>query len=222
LPVGIEGLQMCAGFNSAYVTRQLQIFKETASWDQGLAGADMLQGWGPEDDGYVAQMRRGFEFLRTHANGRYSDRTLMSIMRAADRVQDDMAMAYEPVILTLSEPFSFDEETEVKRGGTAATAVVIPVGDEGTRTCIAVAQNVRRRRYGTLLAKAVVDLVDRHTSFWTGNRAREALLFGLNLGLVPESMNTSGSVELALDPSLGTVLVPPVAVEAPASPEPPF
>lgn len=159
-----------------------------------------LEGWGQDDPGYSGALRLAFEFFRNNMEGRYSDRTLMTLQRAADRADSNQQMAGDPVVIQVSSPYSFDEETETKRGGVLGMAAVMAAESECTKTCLAVVPSARRHGIGRTLAHIAIDHIDKYTSFWTGPQARGALLFGLAIGLIPRSMTEAGSVAMQYDP----------------------
>lgn len=141
-----------------------------------------------------------FQFLRSHSDGRYSDRTLMSVARWEGRCVDIVSGARPhpesiPTVHTISTTVSYDEETEVKRGGNLATAVALP-SDGGFRIVMSVADSARRSGHG----RELVTQLHRHyvnPLFWVGNSNVAGQCFLLHCGLYPQRMNGSGAVLFA-------------------------
>lgn len=148
------------------------------------------------DHGSPQAFAAAFQFLRSHSDGRYSDRTLMTVGRWEARSYSILdgrpAPDRVPAVLTLSTEVSYDEETEVKRGGTLACAVTLP-SDGGFRSVLSVASTARRQGYGTELLRRLTSMY-LNPMFWVGNGNREGQSFLLSCGLHPQRMNGSGAV----------------------------
>lgn len=113
---------------------------------------------------YPLALEKVFSFMSSSANGRYSDRTMMTIRRTADRWRDTTSSdraryindelgsnPYLPYIFIVESPYSWDEETEIKRGGILGAMICLP-NDEGEfRGVLAVAENVRQQGIGKAL-----------------------------------------------------------------------
>lgn len=175
-----------------YEQRLTRIINSTINEPGALVGHIYSVGH-PE---YEAKLRWAFDFLRANGEGRYTDNTLMSLLRAADRQASEMRVAQEPLVIILGSPFTYDEETEVKSGGDAALAVVVPTDDLGTKTLVATVYGARRKGLGRVLVRFVRQLVDEQSSYWVGARATESILFGLACGLSPASMNGRQGLEM--------------------------
>lgn len=142
-----------------------------------------------------------FQFLRTHSDGRYSDRTLMTVgrweTRAAEVERGTFTPETLPDIYTASTTVTYDEDTEVKQGGTLATAVCLPTGDGSTvRTVVATTPSARRQGLASRLVERIhMRWVNPH--FWVGNGNRDGQRFLLSCGLLPQRMNGSGAILFA-------------------------
>lgn len=153
---------------------------------------------GPWDDyhSYVAVLRDAFNFISRCDNGRYSSRSKMKIQNAAIRAEAeqspyDLDLDYYPIVMTLSKTPSFDEDTEVKTGGTAGVAVVW-ASDNG-RFLLATAPLCREKG----VAATLLDEIQRHVPqamTWVGQTNSEAQRVLLRRGFVPSALNSSGAV----------------------------
>jgi len=94
---------------------------------------------------YPLALEKVFSFMSSAANGRYSDRTMMTIRRTADRWRDTTIPArstyindelgsnpYLPYMFIVESPYSWDEETEIKRGGILGAMICLPNDDVST------------------------------------------------------------------------------------------
>src|SRR5690348_15239089 len=84
----------------------------------------------PQTDAVLAsELRTAFTFFRRHADRRYSSQSLMRLLQMADMMDDEALRASDrPEMAVYSLPPSYDEETEVKTGGTLGCAVRLPNG----------------------------------------------------------------------------------------------
>jgi len=159
-------------------------------------------------DMYPLALDKVFSFMSANANGRYSDRTMMTLRRAADRWRDTTIAVrstyiyeelasnpYMPYLFIAESPYSWDEETEIKRGGILGALVCLP-NDEGEyRGILAVAEASRRQGIGK-------SLLQRQQA-WTGvlsmyahqNNAN-AMRLAASVGMAPIQVNSStGAVQ---------------------------
>jgi len=157
---------------------------------------------------YPLALEKVFSFISANANGRYSDRTMMTLRRAADRWRDTTATQrysyineelgnnpYMPYIFIAESPYSWDDETEIKRGGILGALVCLP-NDEGEyRGVLAVAEASRQQGIGK-------SLLTRQQA-WTGvlsmyahqNNAN-AMRLAASVGMAPIQVNSStGAVQ---------------------------
>lgn len=152
---------------------------------------------GQGDYGSPQAFTSAFEFLQRHGESRYSDRTLMSINRLAASsaaILDGSApYADRPArVFICGSEVTYDEETEVKRGGTLAVAVCLPV-EQGFKVVMATAPEARRQR----LATSLMDMVRRGTrgsTCWVGQNNIEGQQFLLSVGMFPLAMNNRNAV----------------------------
>lgn len=142
-----------------------------------------------------------FQFLRSHSDGRYSDRTLMTVARweqRADQIERGLLTpeAYADVF-SAATPVTYDEDTEVKQGGTLATAVCLPSSDGmSVRVVLATTHNARRQGLAsTLLDRIHARYVNPY--FYVGNANIAGQQFLLSKGLMPQRMNASGAILFA-------------------------
>lgn len=143
---------------------------------------------------YAIHLRRAFEFFRGCSDGRYTSSSLMRLHDAVDDADNG------PIIATAGMPLGYDEETEVKTGGTLGMLVADPEG----RTMLAVAPNFRRQGIATALIAAIelaeTTLGNTLTSeryFWVGNRNIVAQRFLLASGRFPTAMSGTGALRFA-------------------------
>lgn len=148
----------------------------------------------PGSSRYGSALRSAFEFLRAHADGRYTDRTLMRVMRAQDNLLAGLPPASMPTITLASSPFEYDEETECKKGGTLG--VLVSWESEGNKSLLAVHRNARRKGIGQALNIVGVNILG-NLSYWVGRQNSEGQHFLLGLGMVVTGINGSGAVRYA-------------------------
>lgn len=138
-----------------------------------------------------------FDFLQRNAEGRYSDRTLMAISRWSSRSEDMLLDGVTPNgpmpwVFSLGKEVTYDEETEVKSGGTVALAVTLPA-EWGAKFVMAVHPDARRHGYGSRLINHAQDYVSGLHS-WVGNTNIAGQQFLLSIGMTPTSMNGRGAL----------------------------
>lgn len=147
---------------------------------------------------YEDTLRKAFNFLRRHDDGRYSSRTKMRVLSAAERAEKLRTEGATPTssglpgVLSVETPFSYDEDTEVKLGGVVAVAVVWPT-EEG-RLLLATHTEHRRNRIGQLLVEACRVLGVTELTAWVNRTNRAGQHFLLSLGFAATAINNSGGV----------------------------
>lgn len=153
----------------------------------------------------TAAFRRAFEFFQRHGEGRYSDRTLMSINRWAQRSEElrssspfTIPPADEgrlPGVHMLASESSYDEVTEVKAGGVCAVAVTLPAGEgDGSRLVLAVAPESRRKGFGATLFRSAISYEGRSLHSWVGQGNVDGIKFLLDMGMFPQEMNRNNAI----------------------------
>jgi hypothetical protein len=157
---------------------------------------------------YPLALEKAFSFMSSSANGRYSDRTMMTLKRVSDRwrnttpqqrytfINDELgANPYMPYVFIVESPYSWDDETEIKRGGILGALVCLP-NDEGEyRGILAVAENARKQGIGKCL-------LERQQA-WTGvinmyahQSNAIAMRLAASVGMGPIQVNSStGAVQ---------------------------
>lgn len=145
----------------------------------------------PSDPTFPSEMRRAFEFLRTHGNRRYTSDTLMGVLNLADRNWNRTPAVPPAYLLTVEQPYSFDEDTEVKVGGTAG--VMVQMNNGSGRAMMAVAQGYRRKGVARTLL-AIHQSALGPASFWVAPNNAEAQHFLLSQGLQVVQMNSRGAL----------------------------
>lgn len=137
---------------------------------------------------YIPTLRGAFDFFRRNAEGKYSDNTLVNLTRNHDSLQYGGDRNHLPFIALAEAPYEYDEETEVKRGGTLGMMVVWP-----EKTILAVNRGARRLAIGATLFHRV-----RYTigdfSMWVGKTNQAGHMFCLSQGMFPSAMNGQGAV----------------------------
>lgn len=154
-------------------------------------------------DGLSNELRQAFSFLRRHGNGRYSAGSLMKLLTAADRLDEATAGGFNvlasdvPMVATATVPYEYDEETEVKKGGTLACAIVLPDG----RMMMAVNTNARRQKLGLALFHFVTGTgyVHGNPVVWIHQGNRDSAHFALAAGMQPREVNSRGAVAWSVD-----------------------
>lgn len=157
----------------------------------------ILQLHQPDSDRYASLLRQSFNFLRQHGDRRYSDNTLMRIVRAAETAESNAVGVVQPMdnmpwLVLVESPSSYDEETEVKTGGISAMAVCWKHNDG--KTVLATHRSLRRKKLGTLVARGVQNAVTNDPSYWVAGHNAPGQQFLLSMGLQPTSLNNSGAV----------------------------
>lgn len=147
------------------------------------------------------EIRAGWEFLRRNHDGRYTDRSLMAILAEADTLDNESyggpsavtTAGNGLVMLSAAEAISFDEDTEVKRGGLLGVMFLVP-GEEGeARGIIAVREEARRHRLGTSLCVMAAQHT-RKLNLWMGAEAIAPQRFALAAGFMPHSFNRQNAI----------------------------
>lgn len=137
---------------------------------------------------YITTLRTAFDFFRRNAEGKYSDNTLMNLTRAYDSIQYGGDRSHLPFIALAEAPYEYDEETEVKRGGTLGMMVVWP-----DKAILAVNRGGRRKGIGGTLFNRVRYTVGDF-SMWIGKTNQTGHMFCLSQGMFPSAMNGQGAV----------------------------
>lgn len=143
-----------------------------------------------DDAKYAQALRAAPEFFRRQAEWRYSDTTIMNLSRTWDLFNENQSAPELPIIFIAEVPFSYDEETEVKRGGTVGMLVIF-----ADKSLLAVARTARRRG----VANTIWDQADYYgflnrMAFWIGRQNTVGHVFCLTHGLFPTAMNGQGAV----------------------------
>lgn len=148
-----------------------------------------------EDPTFAGDMRRAFEFIRTHGDGHYTSNSLMQIIHAADRNTGSRsvlsAQGPSPWVLSLETPYTFDEETEVKTGGTLGMLVQLNNGTN--RAMLAVASGFRRAGVAKGLLVAHYESLG-YPSFWLAPSNVVGQHFLLDNNYQPVEMNRRGAL----------------------------
>lgn len=168
----------------------------TVDLDDGLHITHLMAG----QPGSPQAFQSAFDFLQRNAEGRYSDRSLMSVGRWSFRSTELLSQEDRPEVFPSPRPFvfsinrevSYDEETEVKLGGTAAVAVTLPA-EWGSKLVMAVHPDMRRTGQGRRLLNYAADYISGLHA-WVGNSNVVGQQFLLALGLIPVSMNSRRSM----------------------------
>lgn len=154
--------------------------------------------------GSPAAFMAAFDFFQRHANGRYSDRTLMALSRwsqfSTELVEGRPRRTGEgiiPAVFSLAKEVTYDEDTEVKSGGTVGMAVTLPA-EVGAKLVLAVAPDMRRNGYGRALLEEAGGTV-HHLHTWVSSMNRAAMQFLLSASMRPIAMNRRSAVMFAWD-----------------------
>lgn len=138
-------------------------------------------------------MSQAYSFFRRHADGRYSDRTLMRLIRTKEALEAGDTRGF-PVIITAGSEPSYDEETEEKRGGLVGMTVCWP-DDEG-RTILAVSRTNRRKLIGGTMLRMMGECSEG-LHLWVGRHNTTAQRFLLSHGYFPTSVSAGGGLRYA-------------------------
>jgi GNAT superfamily N-acetyltransferase len=156
-------------------------------------------------DMFPVAMSKAFIHLSKTHSGRYSDRTMMTVRRWADRVENtnyadrirDENNVYLPVVICAESPYSYDNDTEIKRGGIHGMLIALP-NDEGTyRGILSVSEHSRRQGIGTALMTAAQNFGPR-LSMYANRTNLVAMRLAASTGYSPVQVNSvSGVIEYA-------------------------
>lgn len=154
------------------------------------------------ESGSPQAFQAAFDFLQRNANGRYSDRSLMAISRwgfySSEMLDGERrSPSPTPCVFSLSREVTYDEDTEVKTGGTVAMAVTLPGGESGSKLIIATAPDARRRGYASRLLTAAQVIPYLHA--WVGQMNIVGQQFLLATGMHPIAMNRRQALMYAYD-----------------------
>lgn len=149
--------------------------------------------------GYGRALKGAFPFFRAHSGGRYSSTSIMRLVAAMDRLDSGSTNGL-PSLLVAATPYSYDEETECKKGGVVGMLVCWPQ-DEG-RLMVAVHKARRRQKIGTALLRYYLAYESATAHAWVSNRNFAGQAFLLANELYPTGMNSSGAVRYATETQL--------------------
>lgn len=161
---------------------------------ESLSAGDLLL-YGYAQEGYAQHIQRLFPFMRANANGAYSDITIMRCVRAAEDFQnlrhlnDQQRLEKLPWIGVFVMPYSYDELTEIKNGGTVGMVAAWP-----DKAIIAVHESCRRKNVGTALYNHIVSATGNYPVMWAGRQNIAGQHFLLSQGLTPSAMNAQGAI----------------------------
>lgn len=153
----------------------------------------------PTTTGYGQHLRNSFQFFRRNANNRYSASTLMRLANAAGEFDDRTRQGTEasprtssllPVLTVASRPLSYDEDTEVKSGGTVGMMVTWPDG----KALFAVTAGSRRQGIGRRIFSHNSNWSGVTPYFWLSSTNFPAQQFLLAMQLTPTALNGNGAV----------------------------
>lgn len=141
-------------------------------------------------------LRAAFAYIRGNDDRRYSAAVKLQLLSHADRIealspdQVHIQRDINPVVGILTVPFNYDEETEVKAGGTLGCFVKMPDG----RLLLAVGRNFRRQGIGGLLIDKVQSWVTDQFKLWIHRENGPGMSFAVAVGLLPREINRRGAV----------------------------
>lgn len=151
--------------------------------------------WDYNTPQYGQHITAAFRFFRNNHSGKYTDTTLMRLDRAAAvynaRTGYDQSYLQEhlPLLATAVLPFEYDEETEVKKGGT--------VGMMATwkdKAILAVGVGYRRMNVGRTMFTSTINSTGVYPAMWVARTNHEGQHFLLSQGLSPSAMNGNGAI----------------------------
>jgi hypothetical protein len=156
-------------------------------------------------EAYPLALNTAFEFLSRNHDGRYRDRTLMSIRRWAFSVAetDVHARTYGsstfhdrkyPSILVLEAPFSYDEDTEAKSGGIIGLTVCVDDGDGDWRGILAVSKHMRNKKAASALVQGFNAVSSSSMSYYAHSHNFLAARTAASLGYAPVAINAVTNV----------------------------
>lgn len=159
-----------------------------------------------ENDMYPLALKTAFDFVSRNHNGRYRDRTLMTIRRWAERVQSTtptgrLSEMYSdpdrrfPIILIAEIPFSYDEDSESKNGGVVGINLGIDDGDGGYRGVLCTSKNYRQRNIASALVASMGNVsAPGHIDYYANNKNFNAARLAAKLSYTPISINSESGV----------------------------
>lgn len=156
----------------------------------------------------AAALRRAFDFLRTQGNRKYTDRSLMSLARAADRIDGGIARQYEPVPVLLTAPYSYDELTEIKSGGTIACMVFVPVDSDSrdaAKFMLAVRNNNRRKGIAAGLIEGMRYVVIGSVCTYVHQNNTPGVALLATAGMTPAAIDQFGVLRFQTSPNVADV-----------------
>lgn len=155
---------------------------------------------------YPLAIKTAFEFIARNHSGKYRDRTLMTIRRWAENVEDSTIVSrinetYSdaekvfPIPMIAEIPFSYDDDTESKNGGIVGINIGLDDGDGGIRGILCVSKHLRNKKIGSSLIYAMnsVCSVGRF-DYYAGNKNYIAAKTAASVGYAPVSINSETGV----------------------------
>lgn len=158
-------------------------------------------------DLYPLALSTAFTFFSTQSSGRYTDRTMMTIRRIADKWADSTRSdrdehvsteGYLPNLYIAESPYSWDEETEIKRGGILSILMCLP-NDEGEyRGLLAVTEQIRRRNLGRSMMRAC-SMFNGRMSWYIHQTNFAGMALATDSGFAPIQVNSNtGTIQYGI------------------------
>lgn len=157
-------------------------------------------------DLYPLALKTAFDFISRNHNGRYRDRTMMTIRRWSERVQSTTPASrlaeYHndpdrrfPIAMIAEVPFSYDENSESKNGGVVGINLGIDDGDGGYRGILCTSKKFRQKNIGTVLVSSMGNVsTPGHIDYYAHNQNFNAARLAAKLSYTPISINSESGV----------------------------
>lgn len=150
---------------------------------------------------YTDQFDAAFDMLLN--NGRYgsASRERLNAYRQMMRVdaynnasqgERDARSGFMPLIITAETPVSFDEDAEVRTGGTLAIALMLP-SPEGWQVMMTVAHPVRKRGIGAMMLSTIGGATNALVYSWVNRANSDAMCFLADHGWAPTGVDNNGN-----------------------------
>jgi GNAT superfamily N-acetyltransferase len=150
---------------------------------------------------YGTHLGKAFTFFRRHADGKYTDRTMMTLVNNMDtfvafRGDGERLATVSPLLVVAETPFSYDEVSEVKSGGVMGMGVIDP---RTRRMMIAVHKDARRQGIGSQIYVQARRNLANGIVMWAGRRNTIGQHFCLSVGLFATALNSQGAIRFSME-----------------------
>jgi hypothetical protein len=156
-------------------------------------------------EAYPLALSTAFEFVSRNHDGRYRDRTVMSLRRWAlsmagtdiiTRTSERSATHDRkfPILIAAESPFSYDENTETKNGGLAGMLIAVHDGDDDWRGLLVTSKRMRQQKIASCLVSGFSYIAGVELSYYAHSQNFVAARTAASLEYIPVAINSQTGV----------------------------